>query len=140
MRAIETEREEERFVVFVAKLVSDPSGRDVIGELRFVIVLGTEVPDTVPLLRLVMNLLVKTFEPLPQTRPQGLKMLSYVCAAMKHPAVGGGRTVTVVALTSTSAMLPAEVCIAAARNLLGRSDPLTTFCSKDAVAQAAFEQ
>ena len=88
MRAIETEREEERFVVFVAKLVSDPSGRDVIGELRFVIVLGTEVPDTVPLLRLVMNLLVKTFEPLPQTRPQGLKMLSYVCAAMKHPAVG----------------------------------------------------
>ena len=35
-----------------------------------------QVPDAVPLLRLVMNPLVQTFEPLPQTRPQGLKMLS----------------------------------------------------------------
>ena len=59
MRAVEPDGEEKRLIVSVAKLLGDPGGSDVIGELRFLIVLGAEIPCSVPSLRLLMDRLVR---------------------------------------------------------------------------------
>ena len=59
-----------------------------IGEFRFVIVLGTEVPDAVPSFRLVVDFLVETFEPLSWTRSHDIEMFLEGGSTVKHLARG----------------------------------------------------
>ena len=60
VRAIETASEENWLAVFDAKLIGDPRGYDMIGEIRFFIILGAKVPSAMPFLWLVLNFFVKS--------------------------------------------------------------------------------
>ena len=74
VRAIESAGEEKRLLVFRPKLLGHPSGRDVISELRLLIILRAEVPGAVPRFWFLMHHLIEPLAPLPGSRPDDLRL------------------------------------------------------------------
>ena len=84
MRAIETASKEKRFAVFYAQLLGNPCGDNMVGELRFGIVLRAKIPGAVPAFWLILDFFIKPLEPLSRAWTHDMELLFEVHATMKH--------------------------------------------------------